>query len=218
MHIKQNIKAPRHWPLRRKSTGGFPYDEFPHKGPVTRKMFPFDDAIMFDHWLPSPLMYVSLCHSSRYKHPLSIYDIFSSSKYPFQTPYPLLKSQYTHSPGKGSQTTKQHVELTAWAAYPINWSLWCRETCTCRFFLHKYDHLMTIASEYIFYYGIALLDGNALSNNKDRIFHLQFMVPCAPSATTQPPSPPPTIPATSHRPPSTCTEQHLAWEDREKHC
>ena len=32
-----NIKAPRHWPLCRDS---------PHKWPVTRKMFPFDDVIM----------------------------------------------------------------------------------------------------------------------------------------------------------------------------
>ena len=35
VQIKENIKAPRHW------TG-----DSPHKGPVTRKMFPFDDVIM----------------------------------------------------------------------------------------------------------------------------------------------------------------------------
>ena len=35
--IKENIKAPRHWPLGGESTG--------NKGPVTRKMFPFDDVI-----------------------------------------------------------------------------------------------------------------------------------------------------------------------------
>ena len=40
-HIKENINAPRHWPL---------CGEFPHKGPVTRKMFPFDDVIMLSHW------------------------------------------------------------------------------------------------------------------------------------------------------------------------
>ena len=37
-------KAPRHWPL----WGGihrWPVNS-PHKGPVTRKMFPFDDVIM----------------------------------------------------------------------------------------------------------------------------------------------------------------------------
>ena len=34
---KKNIKVPRHWPLCGNS---------PHKGPVTRKMFPFDDVIM----------------------------------------------------------------------------------------------------------------------------------------------------------------------------
>ena len=36
--VKENIKAPRHWPLCGEFTG--------HKGPVTRKMFPFDDVIM----------------------------------------------------------------------------------------------------------------------------------------------------------------------------
>ena len=35
--IKENIKAPRHWPL---------WGEFPVKGPVTRKLFPFDDVIV----------------------------------------------------------------------------------------------------------------------------------------------------------------------------
>ena len=38
--IKENIKAPRHWPLCGEFTGT------PPKGPVTRKMFPFDDVIM----------------------------------------------------------------------------------------------------------------------------------------------------------------------------
>ena len=33
---KENIKAPRHWPVN--ST---------HKGPVTRKIFPFDDVILY---------------------------------------------------------------------------------------------------------------------------------------------------------------------------
>ena len=33
--IKENIEALRHWPVA-----------FPHKGPVTRKIFPFDYAIM----------------------------------------------------------------------------------------------------------------------------------------------------------------------------
>ena len=42
--IKENIKAPRHWPL----CGGIhrgPVNS-PHKWPVTRKMFPFHDVIM----------------------------------------------------------------------------------------------------------------------------------------------------------------------------
>ena len=41
--IKENIKAPRHWPLCGEFTG--PVNS-PHKRPVTRKMFPFDDVIM----------------------------------------------------------------------------------------------------------------------------------------------------------------------------
>ena len=42
--IKENIKAPRHWPL----CGEFIGDRWipPHKWPVPRKMFPFDDVIM----------------------------------------------------------------------------------------------------------------------------------------------------------------------------
>ena len=43
--IKENIKAPRHWPL----CGEFTGDRWisPHKWLVTQKMFPFDDVIMF---------------------------------------------------------------------------------------------------------------------------------------------------------------------------
>ena len=41
--IKENTKAPRHWPL----LGEFPGDRWiPRKGSVTRKIFPFDDVIM----------------------------------------------------------------------------------------------------------------------------------------------------------------------------
>ena len=38
---QKNTKAPRHWPLWEVFAG-----ESPNKGPVTRKMFPFDDVIM----------------------------------------------------------------------------------------------------------------------------------------------------------------------------
>ena len=41
--IKENIKAPRHWPLWGEFTG---HRWIPRKKPVTRKMFPFDDIIM----------------------------------------------------------------------------------------------------------------------------------------------------------------------------
>ena len=49
--IKENIKAPRHWPsVWREFTG------HRRKVPVTRKIFPFDDVIMLDHlwsqWWP----------------------------------------------------------------------------------------------------------------------------------------------------------------------
>ena len=39
--MKENIKALRHWPLCGEFTG-----DCPHKEPVTRKLFPFDDVIM----------------------------------------------------------------------------------------------------------------------------------------------------------------------------
>ena len=35
--MASQIEAPCHWPLR---------GDFPHNGPVTRKMFPFDDVII----------------------------------------------------------------------------------------------------------------------------------------------------------------------------
>ena len=43
--IKENINAPRYWPLWGYVIHRWPV-ESPHKGPVTRKMFPFDDVIM----------------------------------------------------------------------------------------------------------------------------------------------------------------------------
>ena len=44
--IKENTKAPRQWPLC-EEIHRCPVNS-PHKGPVTRKMFPFDDVIMLD--------------------------------------------------------------------------------------------------------------------------------------------------------------------------
>ena len=41
---KKNIKSPRHWPLCGEFTG-WPVNS-PHNGPVTPKIFPFDDGIM----------------------------------------------------------------------------------------------------------------------------------------------------------------------------
>ena len=52
--IKENIKAPRCWPLCAGNHRG-PVNS-PHKWPVTRKMFPFDDVIMIkpeeDEYVP----------------------------------------------------------------------------------------------------------------------------------------------------------------------
>ena len=60
--IKENIKAPRHWSLRGEFTG----DQWisrtnPHKGPVTRKMFPFDCVIMWAHTIGKPLLHRVIC-------------------------------------------------------------------------------------------------------------------------------------------------------------
>ena len=41
----KKIKAPRHWPFVR-GIHRWPLN-FPHKGPVTRRMFPFGDVIMY---------------------------------------------------------------------------------------------------------------------------------------------------------------------------
>ena len=46
-HIKENIEVPRHWTL-------WPVNS-PHKGPVTRKIFPFDDVIMNGRNLPDTI-------------------------------------------------------------------------------------------------------------------------------------------------------------------
>ena len=57
--IKENIKAPRHWPLCGEFTG--PVNS-PHIGPATRKMFPFDDVIMPFHWQHCQHWYTFACH------------------------------------------------------------------------------------------------------------------------------------------------------------
>ena len=74
-HTKENIKALRHWRLWGESTA-----VFPHKGPVTRKMFPFSDVIMINYWmnrgLRKAVVMVSVNKSSNshdvsYKHILA---------------------------------------------------------------------------------------------------------------------------------------------------
>ena len=79
--IKENIKAPRHWP----SWGNSPVtSEFPAKGTVTRKMFPFDDAIM------KTFSIIYIC--SQINTLLSIV----LSNWQGLTWYPGMKSNYTH--------------------------------------------------------------------------------------------------------------------------
>ena len=51
VHIKVNIKATRYWPFVR-GIHRRPVNS-PHKGPVTWKMFPFDDVIMCVHIMMS---------------------------------------------------------------------------------------------------------------------------------------------------------------------
>ena len=55
--IKENIKAPRHWPLLGEFSGDW---WIPDKGPVTRKMISFDDVIM--DYILALMQSVSLLH------------------------------------------------------------------------------------------------------------------------------------------------------------
>ena len=79
--IKENIKAPRHWPL----WGGIhrsPVNS-PHKGPVTRKMSPFDDVIMSSGQIIKVVRFVSpLSHWGRNKMGIlqTITNVFSWTK------------------------------------------------------------------------------------------------------------------------------------------
>ena len=54
--------------------------EFPHKGPVTRRMFPFDDLIMFvPHSYKFMLsLHYAVAHMARYGHISTIYCHFSA--------------------------------------------------------------------------------------------------------------------------------------------
>ena len=59
----KNIKAPRHWLC----VGNSPVTgEFPHKRPVTRKMFPFDDVIMTGIWKELIWVSIGFFSGSRY--------------------------------------------------------------------------------------------------------------------------------------------------------
>ena len=52
---------PRHWPLRGSHRG--PVNS-PHKWPVTRKMFPFDDVIMMRFYVMTSSCFLVVCYSS----------------------------------------------------------------------------------------------------------------------------------------------------------
>ena len=74
--IKENIKTPHHWPL----CGNSPVNS-PHKWPVTRKMFPFDDVIMWvcginDSFLWKDLKYLSGCVISVLRDDIKYHCIF----------------------------------------------------------------------------------------------------------------------------------------------
>ena len=66
---------PRHWPM---------WGEFSYKGPVTRKMFPFDDAIMVEIIisLTEPLFFKDLWYLPQDVHPLTkvMADFFQTRK------------------------------------------------------------------------------------------------------------------------------------------
>ena len=49
--VKENSKAPHHWPLWGEWIHRWPVNS-PHKGPVTREIFPFDHVTM-NSWLTS---------------------------------------------------------------------------------------------------------------------------------------------------------------------
>ena len=59
MQIKENIKAPRHWPLCGEFTGT---GEFPAQRASYAEMFPFDDVIMNDENVWSEISFVRLFH------------------------------------------------------------------------------------------------------------------------------------------------------------
>ena len=67
VQIKQNISVPGDWPFLR-GIHQWPVNS-PHKGPVTRKMFPFGDVIM--HWLQLLLPLLPLRLSGTYWGQLS---------------------------------------------------------------------------------------------------------------------------------------------------
>ena len=73
VQIKENIKAPRHWPFVQRIHQG-PVNSL-HKRPVTRKMFSFDDVIMY-------------CHDELFMHSLECYFgvYFQSCKATHETP------------------------------------------------------------------------------------------------------------------------------------
>ena len=59
--IKESIKALPHWPGIHRSPVNFP-----HKGPVTRKMFPFDNVTMiFGIWIPTRIKHSMTWRSHR---------------------------------------------------------------------------------------------------------------------------------------------------------
>ena len=72
-HIKENIKSPRHW-LFVKRIHRWPVDS-PHKGPVLRKMDPFDNVIMpLKSWFHY-MFYIPRSAVTQYTKFVCVYDI-----------------------------------------------------------------------------------------------------------------------------------------------
>ena len=96
--IKENIKAQRHW----LSKGHSPVNS-PHKGPVTRKMFPFDDVFMFSkwriahdvesqaaRWCLKSIVYSTLCSGAcqrKYQSSSSLTSVRGNHRWPVNSPH-----------------------------------------------------------------------------------------------------------------------------------
>ena len=108
----------------------------PHKGPVTRKMFPFDDVICFN--LTHPQLYIYFLN-----YALTIYGVLVDVNYiSIETRKPTLKSSYSNwwgrlaislvqIPPKYSQTIAHKSAVWAIKIQLLSWTRWtvCAINC-----------------------------------------------------------------------------------------